>query len=102
MDISTLSIVELEALLKIIPKEIETRKKNERAHALKALEALAAERGFSLEELVGAAPTKKARAAVAIKYRHPSLPDLTWTGRGRQPKWVVDFLQSGSIDQLKV
>ena len=28
------------------------------------------------------------RAPAAIKYRHPDEPNLTWTGRGRQPLWV--------------
>ena len=37
---------------------------------------------------------------VAIKYRHG---DLTWTGRGRQPKFIVDYINNGgSLDELAV
>jgi DNA-binding protein H-NS len=32
---------------------------------------------------------------VAVKYRHPEEPSLSWTGRGRQPKWVVEYVESG-------
>lgn len=24
-----------------------------------------------------------------IKYRHPTKPELTWTGRGRRPAWLA-------------
>lgn len=30
-----------------------------------------------------------------IKYRHPAMPDLTWNGKGRQPKWVEAYLANG-------
>jgi len=96
MDLSLLSISELKGLLESIPKEIKKREKDEKAKALKELAAFAAERGFTLDELVaGGLDVKKIRAPVAVKYRHPQNPDLTWTGRGRKPKWVADFLESG-------
>lgn len=102
MDISNLSIAELKRLLVQIPKEIERRQKEEKSKVLKEIESIAAERGFALDELIGERP-KKERAPVAVKYRHPSNPDLNWTGRGRQPKWVVEFLQKGgNLSQLQV
>lgn len=104
MDISSLSITELKALLTHIPKEIDRREKEEKVKILKELEALAFERGFSLGDLVGGSETtKKERAPVPVKYRHPSNAELLWTGRGRQPKWVVEFLQNGgALEQLAV
>lgn len=42
----------------------------------------------------------KATNTVAAKYR---LGDLTWTGRGRQPKFIADHLASGgSLDDLLI
>lgn len=35
------------------------------------------------------------RANVAPKYQHPKDKSLTWSGRGRQAKWVTDALKSG-------
>jgi hypothetical protein len=36
-------------------------------------------------------------------YSHPEEPSLTWTGRGRKPKWVEAWIASGrTLDQLQV
>jgi DNA-binding protein H-NS len=32
---------------------------------------------------------------VLPKYRNPSVPTETWSGRGKQPRWVVAALRSG-------
>lgn len=104
MDISTLSIAQLRDLATRIPKEIEKRQKDEKITVRKELEALAAERGYSLDELISTATKGKKGAGgftVAVKYRHPTNTTLTWTGRGRQPRWVLDFLSAGgTMDQL--
>lgn len=105
MDISTLTLAQLKDLLSQIPAEIKRREKDEKAKTLKDLEALAAERGFNLSDLLGdgSAKAKKEKGTVAVKYRHPQNSDFVWTGRGRQPKWVVEFLANGgSLDQLAV
>lgn len=104
MDISTLSTPELKELLQAIPSEIKRREKTEKTRIRKELEALAAKSGYSLDELFGESSEKVARlkAPVAIKYRHPQDSSLTWTGRGRQPKWVVEYLATGTLEQLAV
>lgn len=103
MDLSNISFNELKALLTQIPKEIERREKEERARARKAIEELAAERGFSLSDLLGDSAIKKERSPVAVKYKHPTDTSLNWTGRGRQPKWVATFLaDGGTLDQLSI
>lgn len=35
------------------------------------------------------------RAIVAPKYRNPNNPTETWSGRGRQPRWLTAALKSG-------
>lgn len=30
-----------------------------------------------------------------VKYRHPANPDLEWSGKGRQPKWVEAYVANG-------
>jgi DNA-binding protein H-NS len=103
MELSNLSLAELKNLLQALPEEIKRREKDEKAKARKDLEAFAAERGFSLEELLGNAKEKKERSPVAAKYRHPQNPDLQWTGRGRQPKWIVEFITAGgALGQLSI
>lgn len=98
IDLSNLSLAELKQLRKDVEKTItgfEARKKNE---ALVALEAKAAELGFSLSELTSG--TKKISAP---KYRNPDDSTQTWTGRGRQPEWFKTAIASGtSTDALKI
>ena len=63
------------------------------------MEALAAESGFSVSELVGSkrGPKKGAikGSKVAAKYRNPKDASQTWAGRGRQPLWLVAALKRG-------
>lgn len=105
MELSNLSLVELKNLLTLIPAEIRKREKEDKAKTLKELEALAAERGFNLADLLGEGSTKvkKEKGTVAVKYRHPQNADLAWSGRGRKPLWLVEFLATGgSLEQLAV
>jgi DNA-binding protein H-NS len=105
MDLSALSVAELNQVLADIPKEIARREKSEKARVRKELEALAAANGYSLEELLADAGEKSKRSGkpVAAKYRHPEESSLTWSGRGRQPKWVAEFLaHGGKIETLAI
>jgi hypothetical protein len=37
------------------------------------------------------------------RYRHPDNASQQWTGRGRQPKWVKEWVEGGkSLDKLRV
>lgn len=69
--------------------------------------------GYSIEELFGAgeapAATRGRKAAVAKKspmagrklgkvapkYRNPANTKETWTGRGKQPRWLAAYVASG-------
>jgi DNA-binding protein H-NS len=37
--------------------------------------------------------TKKATKPVAARYQHPENPEQQWSGRGRQPRWVKEYLE---------
>ena len=40
---------------------------------------------------------------VLPKYRNPERPSETWSGRGKQPRWVVAQLKSGKrIDDFRI
>lgn len=46
---------------------------------------------------------KRFHSIVKAIYAHPENAELTWTGRGRKPKWVENWLNTGStLDQLRV
>jgi DNA-binding protein H-NS len=55
-------------------------------------------------ENVGAAgePVRK-YPKVLPKYRNPSAPGETWSGRGKRPKWLVKALESGGrLEDYKI
>ena len=38
---------------------------------------------------------KKGKGIVPPKYRNPANGDETWTGRGKPPRWMADYLAKG-------
>jgi DNA-binding protein H-NS len=48
-------------------------------------------------------PERRPYPKVHPKYRNPDRPVETWSGRGKQPRWVSALLQSGrNIEDLRV
>src|SRR6056297_1670965 len=94
IDLESLSREELAQLRKDIDKAIKTYEDRQRKEALAAAEAAAREKGFSLAQLTGGA-VKKPNGANPPKYRHPENPELTWSGRGRQPAWYKELIEAG-------
>jgi DNA-binding protein H-NS len=93
IDLTRLSEKELDKLSSDISKEIKRRQEDERKRVLKEMKELAASIGSTVEELVGTGAPKKRR--IPAKYRNPKDSSQTWTGRGKQPRWVRDELASG-------
>lgn len=102
MDLSTLSSAELRQLQQKITVELKKRESQDLARAREQIHAIAQSVGLPLKELLGGAPRAKT-GNVAPRYRNPADPSQQWTGRGRQPKWVKDWLEAGkSIDTLRL
>lgn len=102
IDLNALSLAELKQLEKNVAKAITSFEDRRKAEARAKVEELARELGFSFDELAEAAPTRK-RAASAPKYRHPKNAEITWSGRGRKPAWIVDALASGkSLEEFAI
>ena len=102
IDLNALSLGALKQLEKNVAKAIISFEGRRKAEARAKVEELARELGFSFDELAEAAPTRK-RAASAPKYRHPENAEITWSGRGRKPAWIVDALASGkSLEEFAI
>lgn len=98
IDLDTLSLDELKRLKKDVDKAISGFESKKKKEALVALEAKAAELGFSLSDLTNG--TKKISVP---KYRNPENADETWTGRGRQPEWYKSAISGGkSPEDLRI
>ncbi len=105
MDLSKLSISDLKALQVQIVDELKGREKQEINKAREQIMAIANSVGIPVKDLLaslgGKAP--KATTKVAPQYVNPADASQTWTGRGRQPKFIADLIASGKkLEDLKI
>lgn len=102
VDLNNLSLAELKQLEKAIAKAITDFEGRRKVEARAKVDALARELGYTFEDLADAVPVRK-RTASEAKYRHPENPEITWSGRGRKPAWIVDALAAGkSLDDFAI
>ena len=95
LDLSDYNLGELKGLLFEVGQAIQERQRRDVADARERIMAIARDAGLPAEKLLDG-------AAVLPRYRNPGDASQTWSGRGRQPKWVADALARGkTLDQLK-
>lgn len=106
VDLSNFSVAELRDLKAQVGEQIKTREKDEIANVQKQILALAQSVGMTVEQIMSLknGQPKKAAKPVAVRYRHPEQPELQWTGRGRQPRWITEYLEKpgNKLDALQV
>ncbi|QIO88561.1 DNA-binding protein [Stenotrophomonas rhizophila] len=112
IDLSGLSVKELRSLISTAEKQQTKILTRPKAAAMRAkINKYVKDHGYTIEELYGAPSTKSVSkrkktglvestkdrrlGKVAPKYRNPSNPKETWTGRGRQPRWMAELVHSG-------
>lgn len=98
-DLKSMTRKELEKLRKDVDAAIQTVESRELKMAHEAASKAAADYGYSLEDITSMQSTsrrgKGTRTVSAPKYRNPSNPDQTWTGKGRQPEWYKSEMANG-------
>lgn len=99
INLNDLSLSELKSLQKDVAKAIADFADRKKTEAMAALEAHAKELGFSLAELTGGKKTRKSSGPTGAKYRHPENPEVTWSGRGRQPGWFKAAVDAGKAPE---
>ena len=103
IDLSKLSIEELETLAKDIQNEVTTRREAERQRVFGQMRELAATLGLTLEEVARLERGKGGAGGGQARYRHPDDPNLTWSGRGKRPAWITEALAAGrSLEDFAV
>jgi len=51
----------------------------------------------------GLDPPRRRYPKVFPKYQNPAVPSETWSGRGKQPRWVVSALKAGkAIEDFEI
>ena len=81
-----------------LSKAIIAARRNDITNARKKVAAMAESLGYKMEELAGSprGPKRTNGGKVAVKFRNKDNPEETWTGRGRQPKWLAARLSKGA------
>jgi DNA-binding protein H-NS len=108
-DLEKISLDELWALYEQITRVLSVRIIAEKEQLEKRLVQL--NQGNKSPALIGLKPAEKNKSGrerrkypkVFPKYRNPAQPSETWSGRGKQPRWLVSALKSGeSIKDFEI
>jgi DNA-binding protein H-NS len=92
-DLSDYNFGELKGLLFEVDKELRARQRQATAQARERILAIAREAGVPAQQLLS--------DEAGARYRNPLDASQTWSGRGRQPKWVAAALDEGrTLDDL--
>ena len=120
IDLATLSSKELDTLItKAKKRKVALKKRKPAAAVRRKINALAKAEGYTVAELFGGAGATPGRATraprkaattkgrklgkVAPKYRNPAKPSETWTGRGKQPRWLAAETAKGrKVDEFLI
>lgn len=98
IDLAGYTLSELKGLQHDVGRAIKDREHQDVQKAREQILAIAKDAGISVEELLGTEGTKAKKPngkKVEAKYRNPKDTSQTWTGRGRQPRWMTDAMASG-------
>jgi DNA-binding protein H-NS len=99
VDLATMTVDELWRLYEELGRLLEARLTSEKRELEKRLAQLRKEdfvRKFERPYLsVDGERQRKAYPRVLPKYRNPANPEDTWSGRGKQPRWVAAALRAG-------
>lgn len=106
--LSNLTFNELKQLQQDVSQELTRRERTARQDFLSQIRQLARDHGIdpsavSLSETLNEPSRNKLRAPVKPKYRHPGNPSLTWTGRGKKPRWIEELTTQGTqLESLRI
>jgi DNA-binding protein H-NS len=109
-DLSNYNLAELKGLQFDIEKEIKSRQKDEVRKAREQILAIAQGVGVPVNALLAKAGGKQKGGDEVgngkqgqARFRNPADEAQTWTGRGRQPKWISEALAGGkSLDDFRI
>jgi len=110
IDLSGYNLAELKGLQFDVEKTIKDRQGEEMKKARDQIQAIAQGLGVSVQDLLAGSSGKVAGkskggtgAKVEPQYQNPADKSQTWSGRGRQPKFVVNTIENGgTLEDLRI
>ncbi len=95
MDLSGLSLQELQKLNDQVEAQLGRLAKRERAAAIEQIYSIATSMGMPLAVLMNGPRGAASAAAPERVYRDPTNPAHVWKGRGPRPQWLKAALAAG-------
>lgn len=104
IDISVMSLEELTVFAKEVRAEMTSREQKAIAEAREEILEIAKKVGLPVSVIVRATTNERnVKAPVAPRYQSKNDPNIKWSGRGRQPSWVKQWVAEGkSLDDLRI
>ena len=95
IDLNNFSLSQLRDLQTQVAAQIEVRQQQDVETVRQQILSLAESVGMTVEQIVSlkVQKVKKATKSVAARYQNPDDAKLQWTGRGRKPRWVTEYLE---------
>lgn len=85
----------LEDARRVLEEKQKQRREEVKRQILELAESVGLEVSFRAKRKAGETRPVRTRAKVAPKYRHPTDPTLTWSGRGQMPRWLRELVDQG-------
>lgn len=96
VQLDKMTIKQLMDLQARIEVAINNRKAQEKDELRAKMKEMAANSGFDVHELFGDRKVNSRKgSSVPPKYRNPENHAETWSGRGRQPRWLAGQIAKG-------
>lgn len=96
IEVNAMATEELREVRAVIDAELKKRDAKSKAEARRKILELAETNGIDLDVLAATAKGSK-------RYRNPDNQFETWSGKGRQPKWVKAHLAAGrALSDLEI
>ena len=99
VDVKSLNEKQLEELSRKIAARKNDLGKERLAKIRAKVDALLKAEGVTFGELYGTRGRRGKRGKVAPKYRNPADPSVTWSGRGKHPRWFTAALKYGKSEK---
>ncbi|WFU13523.1 H-NS histone family protein [Bradyrhizobium sp. CB3481] len=99
LDLEKMHLDDLWDLHQEILDVLDRRLESEKQKLQSQLDELGRKFGGSPKDI----PQRRPYPKVEPKYRNPTNPLETWSGRGKTPRWVVELLATGAnLDELRI
>jgi DNA-binding protein H-NS len=99
VDVKSLNEKQLDELSRKIAARKNDLGKERLSRVRAKVDALLKAEGTTFAEVYGTRGRRGKRGKVAPKYRNPADPSMTWSGRGKRPRWFNAALKSGKSEK---